>query len=343
MTKPSTARKRTTGAAFGRLNNLQQSGQLKSIESSGEVPEPTEETSPAEAAVESPATQAPAQDTGAIAEAPATTTGQEEHPAESAEVAAGPDSQPASKAQTEPAKRQGGAVENPAVEESTALPRPQAEERAPATEKSVRDGSSSSGRKAHKRPTEPSAERKSADTPARVPHRLVPASSVGYPQPRTETLPPHLQERVRELPGEYLALAEAYRRAQTQSRPGAKLVKRNIRLSGEVSKALTQQLVRDKRQLGLRSLTASQYVDAALDLARSMDPKRLIEAADQYRHSLLGSPASGEPNHYSISTESDQWLEEMKDELLLADVRGLHGHMINVVVKYFIERLASES
>jgi hypothetical protein len=140
----------------------------------------------------------------------------------------------------------------------------------------------------------------------------------------------------------YLELAQSYRRAQA-TRTGTKSEKRNIRLHGDVVTALNHQLVHDKRMLGLRNLKPSQYVDAALTLAQGASVEDLISAADGFRDSHLGEESGfGSPNHYSISKENDDWLDNMMDELLLANTTGLHGHMINVVILSFLDQLKVE-
>ncbi|MFI1204839.1 hypothetical protein ACH4VR_36340 [Streptomyces sp. NPDC020883] len=152
------------------------------------------------------------------------------------------------------------------------------------------------------------------------------------------------------------------------TRTGTKPKKRNIRLHNDVVTALNQQLVHDKRLLDLRGLKPSQYVDAAITLARGVlveEPIRaadefrddhpsdedargalvegLIRAADEFRDDHLGDEDGwGSANHYSISKENYAWLDEMMDELLLANTNGLHGHMINVIILSFLKQLKIE-
>ncbi|MBQ0972864.1 hypothetical protein KBZ00_17210 [Streptomyces sp. RK31] len=170
-----------------------------------------------------------------------------------------------------------------------------------------------------------------------------PAAS-GYSEQRMlEALPPQLAEKVQGLPVAYLELAKSYRQAQA-TRTGTKPAKRNIRLHSDVATAVNRQMVSDKRMLGLRNLKPSQYVDAAITLARHVSVDDLIRAADHFRDSHLGEEAgSATPNHYSISRENDAWLDNMMDELLLANTTGLHGHMINVIVQSFLEQLKEEA
>ncbi|MGW1616104.1 hypothetical protein ACWCQZ_42980 [Streptomyces sp. NPDC002285] len=158
-----------------------------------------------------------------------------------------------------------------------------------------------------------------------------------------DALPPHLAEKVQGLPMAYLELARSYRQAQA-TRTGMKPAKRNIRLHTDVATAVSHQMVSDKRMLGLRNLKPSQYVDAAITLARHVSVDDLVKAADDFRDSHLGEESgSASPNHYSISRENDDWLNDMMDELLLANTTGLHGHMINVVVESFLEQLKAEA
>jgi hypothetical protein len=85
-------------------------------------------------------------------------------------------------------------------------------------------------------------------------------------------------------------------------------------------------------------------LDAAITLARHVSVTDLIEAADQFRDSHLGEESgSASPNHYSISRENDDWLNDMMDELLLANTTGLHGHMVNVIVQSFLQQLRAEA
>lgn len=166
----------------------------------------------------------------------------------------------------------------------------------------------------------------------------------GYSEQRMlEALPPQLAHKVEGLPVAYLELAKSYRRAQA-TRTGTKPAKRNIRLHTEVATAMNHQMVADKRRLGLRNLKPSQYVDAALTLARGVSVEDLIRAADGFRDKHIGEDSGfGSPNHYSIWKENDDWLDEMMDELLLANTTGLHGHMINVIVESFLQQLNAEA
>lgn len=169
-------------------------------------------------------------------------------------------------------------------------------------------------------------------------------TSSGYSERRMlEALPQHLAEKVQDLPAAYLGLAKSYRQAQA-TRTGTKPAKRNIRLHTEVATAVNQQMVSDKRMLGLRKLKPSQYVDAALSFAREVPVEDLIQAADHFRDSHLGEESgSSTPNHYSISRDNDDWLDDMMDEFLLANTTGLHGHMINVIVQSFLQQLKEEA
>ncbi|MER0476979.1 hypothetical protein ABR737_01170 [Streptomyces sp. Edi2] len=155
-------------------------------------------------------------------------------------------------------------------------------------------------------------------------------------------LPEKLATKVQGLPVAYGELAASYRRAMA-TRTGTKPKKRNIRLHNDVTRALNRQLVHDKRLLNLRGLKPSQYVDAALTLARGVSVEDLIEAADKFRDSQIGDDDDwGSATHYSIAKENDTWLHDMMDELLLANTHGLHGHMINVIIRSFIEQLQIE-
>jgi hypothetical protein len=170
-------------------------------------------------------------------------------------------------------------------------------------------------------------------------------SGPGYPQLRQgEALPPLLAQKVDGLPQAYLQLASSYRLAKS-ARPGrAGRAKRNVRLHAEVAEAITRQLITDKRQLGLRDLKPSHYVDAALSYAREVEVETLIEEADKFRDRHLGEEGGLEaPNHYSISGENDAWLDDMIDELMVAKATGLHGHMINVIIEAFLKELAGLS
>jgi hypothetical protein len=152
-----------------------------------------------------------------------------------------------------------------------------------------------------------------------------------------------LAQKIDGLPVAYLELANSYRRAQA-TRTGTKPAKRNIRLHTEVVTAMNHQLVADKRRLGLKNLKSSQYVDAAITMARGVSVEDLIRAADRFRDSHIGEESGfGSPNHYSIWKENDEWLDEMMDELLLANTTGLHGHMINVVLESFLGQLKAEA
>ncbi|MFC5148896.1 hypothetical protein [Streptomyces aureoversilis] len=165
----------------------------------------------------------------------------------------------------------------------------------------------------------------------------------GYSEQRLlEALPPNLADKVAGLPIAYNELAQSFRRAQA-TRTGTKPEKRNIRLHPDIARAVNHQLVHDKKRLGLRNLKPSHYVDAAITLAQGVAVEDLIAAADGFRDSHLGEEAgAGSPNHYSISKENDTWLDDMVDELLLANTTGLHGHMINVIIQSFLEQLRVE-
>ncbi|MFF2374959.1 hypothetical protein ACFVUW_11310 [Streptomyces xiamenensis] len=177
----------------------------------------------------------------------------------------------------------------------------------------------------------------------KAPGPAFPAAS-GYSEQRMlEALPPQLAEKVQGLPVAYLELAKSYRQAQA-TRTGNKPAKRNIRLHSDVATAVNRQMVSDKRMLGLKNLKPSQYVDAAITLARNVSVNDLIRAADHFRDSQLGEEGgSATPNHYSISRDNDGWLDNMMDELLLANTTGLHGHMINVIIQSFLEQLRDEA
>ncbi|WP_267717249.1 hypothetical protein [Streptomyces sp. CoH17] len=170
-----------------------------------------------------------------------------------------------------------------------------------------------------------------------------PATS-GFSERRMlDALPPQLAEKVQGLPVAYTELARSYRQAQA-TRTGTKPAKRNVRLHAEVAIAVNRQMVSDKRMLGLRNLKPSQYLDAAITLARHVSVTDLIQAADEFRDRHLGEEGgSASPNHYSISRENDEWLDDMMDELLLANTTGLHGHMVNVIVQSFLEQLRAEA
>lgn len=155
-------------------------------------------------------------------------------------------------------------------------------------------------------------------------------------------LPTPLADKVRDLPVAYRELAASYRSAK-DTRTGKTLKRRNIRFHTTLATSLRRQLVHDKRLLTIRDLVPSYYVDAALTFMRSLPTAQFIEAADQFRDRLVGADAGFEaPNHYSISQENDDWLEEMKDELMLAGTKGLHGHMINAIVEAFLNQLNQE-
>ncbi|WP_146228915.1 hypothetical protein [Streptomyces sp. NWU339] len=170
-----------------------------------------------------------------------------------------------------------------------------------------------------------------------------PASS-GYAESKMlDALPPQLEQKVQGLPVAYYELAKSYRLAQA-TRTGKKNAKRNIRLHDEVATAVNRQMVSDKRMLGLRALKPSHYVDAAITLVREVPVADLIKAADDFRDQHLGEEGgSASANHYSISTKNDEWLDDMMDELLLANTTGLHGHMINVIVQSLLAQLQAEA
>ncbi|MES4886105.1 hypothetical protein ABVB69_37245 [Streptomyces sp. NPDC000349] len=170
-----------------------------------------------------------------------------------------------------------------------------------------------------------------------------PATS-GFSERRMlDALPPQLAEKVQGLPVAYVELARSYRQAQA-TRTGTKPAKRNIRLHADIAMAVNRQMVSDKRMLGLRNLKPSQYLDASITLARHVSVTDLIKAADEFRDSHLGEESgAASPNHYSISQKNDDWLNDMMDELLLANTTGLHGHMVNVIVQSFLEQLRAEA
>lgn len=318
------------GAAFGRLNALSASGALTAInnggptaEASGQVPETAAATATVQVPVPIPAPAAQRQ------EATPAPVSESTPDSVSSDVTDGP-----------------GPDEEALDLRSTAL-----------------DGFEESPR-AH---SKAAPETKNPDAPARLLHqdgheahsqaeepagrvalrRTAPPafpSTSGYSEQRLlDALPPQLADKVDGLPIAYRELATSYRRAQA-TRTGTKSAKRNIRLHAEVAQAVNRQLVHDKRMLKLKNLKPSQYVDAALTLARGVSVEDLITAADGFRDSHLGEEAaSGSPNHYSISKDNDTWLNDMMDELLLANTTGLHGHMINVIVRSFLEQLRFEA
>ncbi|MFE3268083.1 hypothetical protein [Streptomyces sp. NPDC059215] len=144
------------------------------------------------------------------------------------------------------------------------------------------------------------------------------------------------------MPEAYMELARSYRNAKA-TRTGSK-AKRNMRLHREIADAITRQLVQDKRLLNIRDLKPSHYVDASLTIARGYQVETLIVEADNFREYHLGEGTGSEaPNHYTISQKNYDWLEEMTDELLLANATGLHGHMINVVIQAYLHQLAAHA
>ncbi|MFD5513838.1 hypothetical protein ACFWIB_39855 [Streptomyces sp. NPDC127051] len=164
----------------------------------------------------------------------------------------------------------------------------------------------------------------------------------GLGQGLAANLPASLADKVRDLPVAYRELATSYRTAK-DTRTGKTLKRRNIRLHSTLAASLRMQLVHDKRLLTIRDLAPSYYVDAALTFMRSLPTSHFIEAADQFRDRLVGADAGFEaPNHYSITNDNDDWLEDMKDELMLAGTKGLHGHMINAIVEAFLNQLNQE-
>ncbi|MFI5986886.1 hypothetical protein ACIBEA_39240 [Streptomyces sp. NPDC051555] len=164
----------------------------------------------------------------------------------------------------------------------------------------------------------------------------------GIGQGLAANLPTPLADKVRDLPVAYRELANSYRTAK-DTRTGKTLKRRNIRLHTTLAASLRRQLVHDKRLLTIRDLVPSYYVDAALTFMRNLPTAQFIEAADQFRDRLVGGDAGFEaPNHYSITKENDDWLEDMKDELMLAGTKGLHGHMINAIVEAFLTQLHQE-
>jgi hypothetical protein len=335
---PRRSKKAKTSAAFGKLNALSASGALSKINNeTGKGSSPATATQPTEAAPASvvgapePAADfAEPEPTESAPQAPSVTT-----PAEPA-------------ANTpRPAPEPGGAVgprelkEAPFPTPGSVLPQE--------TERSPADGSAASlvtagsiGRQPGPKRKEPASASNAVAVRRTAPPSL-PTTS-GYSERRLlEALPPQLADKVEGLPVAYLELAKSYRRAQA-TRTGTKPAKRNIRLHAEVATAVNHQLVSDKRMLGLRNLKPSQYVDAAVTLARGVSVDDLIRAADEFRDSHLGEESSSaSPNHYSISRENDAWLDDMMDELLLANTTGLHGHMINVIIQSFLEQLRVEA
>jgi hypothetical protein len=167
-------------------------------------------------------------------------------------------------------------------------------------------------------------------------------TTAGHAQLRaSEGLPAILAGRVHGLPEAYMELARSYRNAKA-TRTGSR-AKRNMRLHREVADAITRQLVQDKRLLSIRDLKPSHYVDAALTMAQGYQVETLITEADKFREYHLGEGSGSEaPNHYTISQKNFDWLEDMTDELLLANATGLHGHMINVVIQAYLQQLATQ-
>ncbi|WP_330351730.1 hypothetical protein [Streptomyces sp. NBC_00582] len=163
----------------------------------------------------------------------------------------------------------------------------------------------------------------------------------GLPQVhRPEALPPVLAQKVQDLPHAYMHLAASYREAKSAHPRRPARAKRNVRLHTAVSQAVTRQMVADKRRLGLRDLKPSHYVDAALTYGRAASVDVLIDQAAQFRDNHLGEDdAFGAPNHYTISSGNDQWLDDMLDEMALAQANGLHGYMINVIVQAYLREL----
>ncbi|QCX82673.1 hypothetical protein C9F11_45575 (plasmid) [Streptomyces sp. YIM 121038] len=154
-----------------------------------------------------------------------------------------------------------------------------------------------------------------------------------------KALPEALANKIDGLPLVYEELAKSYRIAKSTRRGVKPTRKRNIRLHQEVVQRLNHQLVSDKRMLGLTDLKSSQYVDAAITLAQGVSVSDLIRAADEFRDSHLGEKdVLASPNHYSISLGNYAWLDHMVDELLLANTTGLHGHMINVIIKAYLDQ-----
>ncbi|MFI1765164.1 hypothetical protein ACH41H_24330 [Streptomyces sp. NPDC020800] len=337
------------GAAFGRLNALSASGKLAAINNAGAQGE----ESPAAAVVPAVTDPAPAPSADVTRSAEAAEAAPVV-PAPSAE--AGPDAGLPVKVEDvdlAPPLADKSATATPTpddVEETpkAALPSQDSFSQLPAAPAApVVSGASSLSQVllAPRGASAPQQEATRSDAPVAVRRTAPPAlpRTSGYSEQRMlEALPPQLAEKVDGLPVAYLELAKSYRRAQA-TRTGTKPSKRNIRLHNDVATAVNRQLVSDKRMLGLKNLKPSQYVDAAITLAKGVSVEDLISAADGFRDSHIGEEDGyGSPNHYSIAKENNEWLDEMMDELLLANTTGLHGHMINVILQSFLEQLKTE-
>ncbi|WP_331726123.1 hypothetical protein [Streptomyces sp. NBC_00470] len=358
-------KKPKASAAFGKLNALSASGALSQINS----PAPAPAREPASGTAESVPAEAPSEDVTSTAAAETEPVSLPSPPAEpeatfvqeeggptaealggawdSSAPAPAPESSisaPASDATTEDSAEAGPADERGLPEESSIPAQSEAPTGAASPLANVTHANQQLlGQQPEaagpQPPSQPAGE-------VAVRRNVGPAFPVtsGYSEQRMlEALPPQLAEKVQGLPVAYRELAKSYRQAQA-TRTGNKPAKRNIRLHADVATAVNRQMVSDKRMLGLRNLKPSQYVDAAITLARNASIDDLIQAADHFRDSRLGEEGgSATPNHYSISRENDDWLDDTMDELLLANTTGLHGHMINVIIQSFLEQLKQEA
>ncbi|WP_331733292.1 hypothetical protein OG948_60570 (plasmid) [Embleya sp. NBC_00888] len=156
-------------------------------------------------------------------------------------------------------------------------------------------------------------------------------------------LPGGLRALMQDRPVYYTLLGESFA-ASIQARTArVKHKKKSLRIYEDLAHALTMQSIRDKRQLDLKGLAVSHYVDAALTVGRGAETTdQLVTLAHQERDNRIADASENLPNHYTLSPTNAAWLDEVTDDMTALGSKGMQAYLVNALVRHFLANLSNE-